>query len=171
MIRLLSLVLLLSGCASLSPMVYTHGLPNFEEVETGLYRTGCPTREGWDYLRNVKHVRTYLKLTFEDECAAGYAESIGIKVIRIEIPPGHFSDLMQGPTQDQLHQIALILADEALRPMAYGCLHDQDRGGIATGVLRLQHGWSKAAAYAEMIAHHFHAALYGLQHAWENYQP
>jgi hypothetical protein len=169
---LVVVALLAAGCPSISPMVYTNGLPNFGEVEPGLYRTGCPTLAGWDYLKAIG-VRTYVKLTFEDECAAGYAESIGIRVIRIEIPPGEASDvvLMRAPTQDQLHQLAAVLTDESLRPLAYGCLHDQDRGGIATGVLRLKRGWSKTRAYAEMLEHHFHPELVGLKRAWDDFQP
>lgn len=161
------LALLLSGC---SPMLYTHGVPNMGTVNTGLYRVGCPTREGWDYLKSIG-VKTYLKLTFEDECSAGYAEAIGIKVLRIEFPPGHLGDLMQGPTQDQLHQVAAILADLSLRPLAFGCLHDQDRGSVAAAVHRLDEGWTKAQAYAEMMAHGFHPALLGLVRAWREYRP
>ena len=159
--------LLLAGC---SPMLYTHGVPNMNTVDAGLYRVGCPSKEGWDYLRSLG-VRTYLKLTFEDECSAGYAEAIGIRVLRIEFPPSHLGDLMQGPTQDQLHQVAAILADPSLRPLAYGCLHDQDRGGVATGVHRLGEGWTKAAAWREMREHHYHPALLGLTRAWREYRP
>lgn len=152
-------------------MVYEHGIPNFGFVESDLFRVGCPTQEGWDYLIDSLRVNTYLKLTFEDECSAAYAESRGMRVLRMEIPPGHFGDLMQGPTQDQLHQVAAILRDKSLRPLAYGCLHDQDRGGIATGVHRLDQGWSKQDSYREMKEHHFHAALLGLFRAWSRYTP
>lgn len=162
-----AIILLLAGC---SPMLYTHGVPNMDTVDADLYRVGCPTKDGWDYLKSIG-VRTYLKLTFEDECSAGYAESIGIKVLRIEFEPGHVAGTLGSPTQDQLHQVAAILRDRSLRPLAYGCLHDQDRGGLATMVHRLDEAWSREAAYREALAHHFHPALLGLVRAWEEYRP
>lgn len=162
-----ALALVAGGC---SPMLYTHGVPNMAHVEPDLIRVGCPTKEGWDYLAHVEHVKTYVGLAFDDECSKGYAEAIGIRVIRIPFEPGHVYGLAGGPTQDQLQELAAIFADPALRPLAYGCLHGQDRTGVATGVRRLEMGWSRAAAYAEMLAHHFHASLVGLKRAWDAYR-
>lgn len=159
---------LLVGC---SPMVYQHGVPNLATVDAGLYRVGCPTKAGWDYLIDELHVRSYLRLSFDDECSSGYAEARGVRVFRIEFEPGHVAGTLGGPTQDQLHQVAAVLADESLRPLAYGCLHGQDRTGVATMVRRLDEAWSREAAYREALAHHFHPALLGLVRAWKAYRP
>lgn len=161
------LSLLLVGC---SPMLYVHGVPNMDDVE-GLIRVGCPTKAGWDYLRNERNVRTYLALAFEDECSTGYAQAIGIRVLRVAFEPGHVSGTFKGPTQDQLHQVVAILRDQSLRPLAYGCLHGQDRTGIATMAHRLDEAWSREAAFREAKAHHFHPELLGLMRAWREYRP
>jgi Tyrosine phosphatase family len=164
----LALAFAAGGC---SPMIYEHGVPNLDTVEAGLYRIGCPTKTGWDYLVDELHVRSYLRLSFEGECSSGYAEARGVRVFRIEFEPGHAYGALGGPSQDQLHQVAAVLADESLRPLAYGCLHGEDRTGVATGTLRLERGGDRAAAYAEMLAHHFHPELLGLKRAWDAYQP
>lgn len=156
------------GC---SPMIYTHGVPNLDTVESGLYRVGCPTKAGWDYLIDELHVRSYLKLSFDDECSAAYAKSRGVNVIRIEFEPGHWYGLAEGPTQEQLQQVRVVLADQSLRPLAYGCLHGQDRTGLATMVRRLDTRWTRDQALHDALAHHYHAWLLGLERAWEAYRP
>lgn len=165
--RALVLAALVAGC---SPMLYEHGIPNLRFVDANHYSVGCPTKEGWDWLK-ARGVKTYLGLAFDDECSKGYAEAIGIRVIRLPFEPGHVAGTLSGPTQDQLHQVAAILADPSLWPIAYGCHHNQDRGSTATGVYRVETGVSKAEAFAEMLRNHFHRGLIGLWRAWKAYRP
>jgi protein tyrosine/serine phosphatase len=48
------------------------------------------------------------------------------------------------------------------------CTHGQDRTGLIIGLYRLNEGWTKDAAYKEMLVHHFHSSLHGLHEYWEN---
>jgi tyrosine-protein phosphatase SIW14 len=147
------LALLASGCVSM-PM--THGIPNFAEVEPGIFRGGQPTPEGWSYLA-AAGVSNVVKLNLEGEAK----DPSSARFIYIPI------DIVQqtiGPVRD--YQISSAIAN--IRPGTFiHCSHGQDRTGLVIACYRLSRGWTKPDAAAEMLAHGFHKSLHGLWEFWE----
>lgn len=139
----------------------THGIPNFAQVEPGIWRGGQPTPEGWKYLKSIG-VKRDLKLNTERESSDAAAKINGIEVICFPIPLSE--QTIHKPKSETLSN-----AVNAIKPDGtyIHCEHGQDRTGLVVGIYRVkvQH-WTKAAAYAEMKAHGFHPVLRGLQACW-----
>lgn len=149
-----SIVLALTGCAH-------DDLPNFAEVETGIYRGGQPTAEGWEKLKAMG-VTDDLKLNPESEASddqAQYVDGVWLHYWPINLWEQTFGEPKRW---------ALNCAVSSIHPGTYiHCSHGQDRTGLIVGLYRLQvEHWSKCSAYAEMRAHGFHPELFGLQRAW-----
>jgi hypothetical protein len=184
-IRLL-VVLMLVGC---SPTVYTHGVPNLAQVNANIWRSGqITTHEGWDYVHLLaagRHVHV-VKLNFTAEGADdpdSYARSFlrmdfDYEPIQPEGDVGVWDDVLniwKGPDPSRVNDADTTLAVCLIHPDTDFCLvhctHGQDRTGYVVGRFRVLHdGWTKHAAYQEMLAHHFHPELPGIHEAWENFK-
>lgn len=150
------------GCATTT---MTHGIPNFAQVEPGIWRGGQPTDEGWNYLHSLG-VKTDIKLNTEQEGTDVAADALGMQVFQV---PVMFYQ------QIGLVRIDRGRFDDALNSMpATGvyihCQHGQDRTGLFVAMWRRKvGGWLKPQAEQEMMAHGFHKELLGLWSFWERY--
>jgi protein tyrosine/serine phosphatase len=174
LICLLGLLIVGPGC---SPTVYTHGVPNLVQVEPGLWRSGQPTTpEAWAYLRRLG-ISNVIKLNFESEGSDDGAGAAGIAVFRAPLQPegdqdvfDNISNTFKKPDKGHI-DYALIHLGQFRDPnggVLVHCTHGQDRTGLIIGLYRLNEGWTKDAAYKEMLVHHFHSSLHGLHEYWEN---
>ena len=174
-----------SSCGPISPMVYAHGVPNLDRVDDNVYRSGqITTQEGWDYIRQVAGVRRIhvVKLNFDAEGSDAAAVAMGLDVHVEAIQPEGDVDVFDAlanafrrPSSTQIDQAETILSWSLGEPDDFylvHCTHGQDRTGLIIGMHRVLHdGWTKKAAYDEMLAHHFHPELHGLHETWEDFTP
>ncbi len=161
------LLLILTGCSSQNII---HGIPNFAVVSPGIYRGGQPTKEGWQYLKDLG-VEIDCKLNTWDEASDIEASDIGIF-----IQDDGIIDL-----SGQLFHINTYNLDCAVqtlidKPNYHGsifvhCEHGQDRTGLVIACYRIRvNRWSKSDAEKEMLEHGFHKSLYGLWKAWQDFE-
>lgn len=166
-------------------MVYVHGVPNLSMVEPNIYRSGqITTNEGWDYIAKLANGRTVhvIKLNFDTEGSDELAVKRGfdVKVLAIQ-PEGDqsvwddFRSVWATPdplkVDTALAQLAFCKSHPDTDFCLGHCTHGQDRTGYVFGKHRvLNDHWTKAAAYTEMLTHHFHPELHGVHEAWEQFQ-
>ena len=164
-------------------MTVVNGIPNLDAVEPSLFRGGQPDECGWDWLKKAV-VQTVIKLNTEAEGSEAQAEALGFKVVRFPIP--WWRQTILRPRSCDLHT-AVGLITTRVAPLFIHCGSDartaspdaaedntqggEDRTGLLVGCFRLTQGWTKEAAYAEMLTHGFHPILQGLQGCWEAQRP
>lgn len=181
---MIRVALLVVVCAC-SPMVYTHGVPNLAQVEANIYRSGqITTSEGWDYIAELAHGRTVhvIKLNYENEGSDELAVKRGFDVHLLPVQPQGDQSLWNDAESVWLGPDAKSI-EVALEQLAYckqhvdtdfclgHCTHGQDRTGFLFGEHRvINDGWTKEAAYSEMLAHHFHPELHGIHEMWERFK-
>jgi len=169
-------------------MLYEHGVPNYAEVDPGVYRSGqITTQEGWDYIRAEAAGRTVhiIKLNFNSEGGGTdlIASGMGFDVVHLPIQPQGDQSIWDDvraaylePDLARLYDAVEYLRFCHDRPTTDYCLvhctHGQDRTGTVVGMYRVKvDGWTKMRAYAEMLAHHYHWQLHGLHEFWEGWTP
>jgi hypothetical protein len=180
-IRLL-IALALVAC---SPMVYVHEVPNLVQVDPSIWRSGqITTQEGWEWIAQIAAARKVhvIKLNFDAEGTDTTAQKMGFDLLYVPVQPegdvGLWDDLLdiwKGPDPAAIDkaevQLAYCLAHPATDFCLVHCTHGQDRTGFVIGKHRVLHeGWSKDAAYKEMLDHNFHPELHGVHEAWENFK-
>jgi tyrosine-protein phosphatase SIW14 len=150
-------------------------VPNLFEVDTRVWRSGQPsTPAQWQRLKDLG-VRHVVKLNFESEGTDDGARTAGLDVHVLSIQPEGDKDVLDGVRGTFVAPDPAKLA-EAERVLAAGggvlihCTHGHDRTGLVVGMHRVMHdGWTKDAAYREMIEKHFHPDLHGLHEFWEKF--
>jgi len=161
---------MLCGCST-APL--THGIPNFSQVDPRVYRGGQPTPEGWAWLKS-QGVLYDLKLDTEGEGSDALAKSNGLHVI--PLPITLFQQTLGQPPTDEI-DCAVSTIELGTEEFSGGgvfvhCQHGQDRTGLMIGIYRVRcDHWTKAQAWAEMMAHGFHPLLRGLCWSWEEDVP
>lgn len=158
--------LLFCGCST-SPV--THGIPNFAQVEPGVWRGGQPTSEGWAYLKSLG-VTNVVKLNLESEGSDAQAKVLGMTVWQEGLNLRQQLGLETIP-KDWFENIIVALPAKGIY---IHCEHGQDRTGLCVAIWRIKlnrDGWLKADAEKEMLAHGFHKELHGLWEFWEHYPP
>jgi tyrosine-protein phosphatase SIW14 len=170
----LVLILLALGC---SPTTLNQGIPNFVQVEPGLWRSGQPTTAAqWSYLKSIG-VRHVVKLNFDSEGTDALAIAAGLDVHVLSVQPEGDQDVFDNvlntfvrPNAAALSEAERVIAEDG--GVLVHCTHGQDRTGLVVGEHRVLHDrWSKADAYAEMLKNNFHAELHGLHETWESFAP
>ena len=159
--RFIFAILLLTSCASARPV--THGIPQFHEVEHGIYRGGEPTTEGMRYLKSIG-VKAIVKLNPDEfERESNDASDLGMSIRYVPLK----SWLL--PKTKDIDLIEEYLNDKSLRPIFFHCKHGEDRTGMVVGLYRVETDhWSPDHAHQEMKALGFHPILWGLNHYfWE----
>lgn len=183
MIACLVMVTLAIACGC-SPMMYTRGVPNLAQVDANVWRSGqITTSEGWATIASIAAGRKIhvVKLNFDTEGSDDIARGLGYDVQVFAINPQGDQDLWNditgtfaAPDASIIKRVDAVLALAATSPGDFylvHCTHGQDRTGYIIGRHRVLHdGWTKARAYEEMLAHHFHAELHGLHEAWESFK-
>ncbi len=161
---------LLVGCAP-----STYNVPS--QVDASLWRSGQPTtRAQWIAIRDlgIEHV---LKLNFESEGSDADATAVGLDVHVLSIQPEGDQDVFDNltntfvqPSEATLNEVEQLLDSGGI--WLIHCTFGHDRTGLAVGRHRVRHdGWTKEAAYAEMLRLGFHAELHGLHESWEQFRP
>jgi len=147
------LFLIAFGCASESSR---HGIPNFAQVDVGIYRGGEPTQEGWAYLGSVG-VSNVVELNGANDAVPGFTFH--------RFPISFYHQFFCPPPME-----TIIGAEASIAPGTFvHCAHGQDRTGLVVAEYRVwRDGWSREAAREEMISHGFHRILFGLNWYWEH---
>ena len=166
-------------------MTYTHGVPNLAQVDNNIWRSGqITTEEGWAWIAQIAAGRKIhsIKLNFDTEGTYTLAQQLGFEVLYVPVQPENdvdlwddLLDIWKGPDPDAIAkaeaQLSYCLARPATDICLAHCTHGQDRTGFLIGEHRVLHdGWTKDAAYQEMLAHHFHPELHGVHEAWESFK-
>jgi hypothetical protein len=135
-----------------------HGVPNLAQVESGIWRGGQPTAEGWSYLKSVGITKS-VKLNVGKDALA---ESNGISVVYLPIDWAE-----QTIWKPQRSTVELAVHSISNGTFVH-CLHGQDRTGLIIGVYRVEiEKWKKEVAEREMLTNGFHKELLGLWRYWE----
>ncbi|HEY8097827.1 MAG TPA: tyrosine-protein phosphatase [Methylobacter sp.] len=171
---LIFIFFILAGC---TPTIYVHNIPNFAQVEQGIWRSGQPVTDAdWLYLKSIG-VNHVIKLNFESEGTDNGATKAGLTVHVLSIQPegdkdifDNISNTFVAPNSKNLDAAEAIL--EAGGGVLIHCTHGEDRTSLGVGRFRVLHDkWTKDKAYQEMLQHHFHPELHGLHEYWENFHP
>lgn len=143
-------------------MELPRGIPNFAEVASGIFRGGQPNAEGWAYLRS-RGVRQVVKLNPTSEAA----DNPGFPVETNYFPIDKTRQILTEPDLQSIRDVIAFITPGTF----VHCTHGQDRTGLIIGCWRLRQGWTKAAAWDEMLARGFHPLLFGLWKAWSDFTP
>jgi tyrosine-protein phosphatase SIW14 len=139
-------------------------IPNFVNVEPGLYRGGTPGAAGIAELQALG-VRTIVNL--DDRSGPNreeLAEATAAGIREIQVPMSGFF----APSNARANRALAALEDPSLRPVFVHCAHGQDRTGLIMGLYRVEaEKWAPAQAYAEMLQLGFHPLLFPLNHYFE----
>lgn len=150
-----------AGCVT-RPVV--NGVPNFAEVEAGIYRGGQPNEQGWQFLRSLG-VTNVVKLNRE----VADTPADGMNVYSIPLPPTTIWEAFQKPCTNDVWR--------AVQAMKLGgtyvhCRHGRDRTGLVVGCYRVWiDGWSESAAAREMGAMGYRWSIPGLAAFWKSVTP
>ena len=148
----------LAGCVT-RPVV--NGVPNFAEVQTGLYRGGQPNEQGWQFLRSLG-VTNVVKLNRE----VADTPADGMIVHFIPLPPATIWEAFQKPCSNDVWR--------AVQAMKLGgtfvhCQHGRDRVGLVVGCYRMWiDGLSESVAAREMGAMGYRWSIPGLAAFWRS---
>jgi len=153
-----------------------HGIDNLHMVRTGLWRSAQPVTDAdWVYLKSIG-ITKVVKLNFASEGSDAGAEKQSIQVFTLSIQPESDKDLWDNikDTFVQPNRQALAAALSLIRSGGGGvlvhCTHGHDRTGLLIGLHRVVNdGWTKEAAYEEMLEMGFHPELHGLHEFWEQF--
>ncbi|MGA2781108.1 MAG: tyrosine-protein phosphatase [Smithella sp.] len=145
-------------------------IPNFREVDPGIYRGSQPkTPEDWAYLQS-KHIKTIIKLDLESEGSDDEAVRLGLMVVDASGPPSNITDFWEAPKPERIRLAIQTLENESLRPIYVHCLHGHDRTGLVVGLFRVLHDhYTKLEAFNEMCENNFHWQFPGLFEVWKNF--
>lgn len=152
----------LQSCVSLKN---TDPIPNFRQVDPGVYRGGQPTQEGWNKLKALG-VTTVVKLNLDKEGSDAEAVKLGMDVWDLGINVYEQTGLEQIP-DGFFDSICLSLPEKGIY---IHCEHGQDRTGLCCAIYRMRvDKWTKDQAQTEMLQNGFHKSLLGLWEYWEDY--
>ena len=114
-------------------------LPNFHQVNQGLYR-GAQPREGGIQKLAALGIKTILNLRAADErsrAAEKEASAIGLSFFNIPM------EGLDRPRDEQVERALAIINDAANQPVFVHCKHGADRTGVIIAIYRMTHdGWS-----------------------------
>ena len=141
-------------------------------VSGSVFRSAQPKDlSDWEFIRDALGVDTVCKLNTEAEGSDKGARALGLTVHDLAIPPMGAEGI--------LHAMAGIFempdsgkTDKGLELMVAGnclvhCTMGQDRTGFQCGIYRVRcDGWTREAAWDEMIALGYHPEFMGLDRAW-----
>jgi protein tyrosine/serine phosphatase len=152
-----------------------HNVGNLSEVRAGLWRSAQPVTDAdWAYLKSLG-INKVVKLNFELEGSDAGADKQNIHVFTLSIQPEGDQDVWDDVKDVfvQPNRQALIAAVALCRTspgVLVHCSHGHDRTGLVIGLNRvINDGWTKDAAYEEMLEMGFHPELHGLHEFWEQF--
>ncbi len=176
-LALVSVLTLVGGCATVapsaagprpvkwaSPVAANPGLPNLHRVNSSLYRSAQPSKEGFVFLSTQPSlanadlpIKTVVSLrAFNDDVPLVPASS-PLRLEQIRFKTWH-------PEDEDVIKFLRIATTLALQPVLVHCQHGSDRTGTMVAIYRIAfEGWTKAQATDEMINGGF-----GFHPMWQN---
>ena len=146
---MLSACLVLAGCTGTTVVRGPNPelqLPNFVQVDDGLYRGAQPTPAGMRELSTMG-IKTVISLRNDSPATReerALAEQLGMRWVNL--PMWYF----WRPSRAQIATFLAIASDPASRPVFMHCRQGQNRVGQMAAIYRIaRQGWSPARAYAE----------------------
>jgi hypothetical protein len=174
---LVSVLTFVGGCLSLAPgaagprpenwatpVAAGPGLPNLYRVNSSLYRSAQPSKEGFVFLgtqaslaNGDRPIKTVVSLrAFHDDAPLVPASS-GLRLEQIRFKTWH-------PEKEDVVKFLRIVTTPALQPVLVHCQHGSDRTGTMVAIYRIAvEGWTKAQATDEMTNGGF-----GFHPMWQN---
>lgn len=141
-----SILMLASAAQSQSEDIRTKQLPNFHQVNQGLYRGAQPRQGGFQQLATLG-IKTVLNLRTADERER--AEAVEARAAGL----AYFNIAMEGldrPTHEQMERALEIINDTANQPVFLHCKRGADRTGMVIAIYRItRDGWSVEQALRE----------------------
>jgi len=147
-----------------SPVAASAGLPNLHRVNSSLYRSAQPSREGFEFLGRQsslasadRPIKTVLSLrAFNDDAPLVLPSSV-LRLEQIRFHTWH-------PENEDVVKFLRIATTPAMQPVLVHCQHGSDRTGTMVAIYRIAYeGWTKARATDEMINGGF-----GFHPMWQN---
>ena len=173
-VALLGALILVGGCAVAPPAAGPRpenwaspvppGLPNLYRVNSSLYRSAQPLKEGFAFLNTQprladtdRPIKTVVSLrAFHDDGALAPA-STELRLEQIWFKTWH-------PENEDVVKFLRIATTPAFQPVLVHCQHGSDRTGTMVAIYRIAvEGWTKAQATDEMINGGF-----GFHPMWQN---
>lgn len=147
-----------------SPVAASPGLPNLHRVNSSLYRSAQPTKEGFVFLdaqaslaNADRPIKTVVSLRAFNDDVALVPTAFGLRLEQIRFKTWH-------PEDEDVVKFLRIATTPALQPVLVHCQHGSDRTGTMVAIYRIAfEGWTKAQATDEMINGGF-----GFHPMWQN---
>lgn len=135
-----------------TPVAAGPGLPNLHRVNSVLYRSAQPTKEGFAFLdgrpslaNSDRPIKTVVSLRAFDDDAHLVPPGSTLHLDRIRFKTWHPEDA------DVIRFLRIVTTPE-LQPVLVHCQHGADRTGMMVAIYRIAYeGWSKAEATEEMV--------------------
>lgn len=160
---IIPLMLLFCACRS---DISANGIPNFAQVEAGVWRGGQPDKSGWAYLRSLG-VTNVVKLNKDSESNDNVR---GMEMHLYRAPISFAEQIEIGTINSNRLEEAILKVPK--QGTYIHCEHGQDRTGLFVAMWRVRvNHWDKAKAQNEMLDHGFHKSLIGLWELWEDWKP
>jgi tyrosine-protein phosphatase SIW14 len=156
------------------PDTYSEGVVNLALVDHGVWRCGQPvTATDWTYLKSLG-ITQVVKLNFDSEGVDNAPDGMTVHALSIQ-PEGDQDvwDDVEGvfvqPDRGNLSQALKVIREGG--GVLVHCSHGHDRTGLVIGLYRVMScGWTKEAAYEEMLQRGFHPELYALHEFWDKFK-
>ena len=147
-----------------TPVAASPGLPNLHRVNSSLYRSAQPTKEGFVFLDTQvslanadRPIKTVVSLRAFDDDVSLVPTASGLRLEQIRFKTWH-------PEDEDVVKFLRIATTPALQPVLVHCQHGSDRTGTMVAIYRITlEGWTKAQATDEMINGGF-----GFHPMWQN---